>query len=431
MMSVNLNNLFSVNNYNNRSEDNIDLFKDKNKNFENILENASKSTEKGKKISKDVTFEKKKQVNQVEDKKNLEEKEIPDDLIKEVAEEIGIEEEVIINILEGNVDFESLEELENILSKIVNSEVLSKEEKILFLDKINLPDMKLEEIDIEKGEELLDKAFEKITEIDKSNFQDESNQPTKSEEKISSDESNKQSVENTKKDFEMNDSKETREITKNEENTSNNAKDQGNNENGKDDLASKIKVVNLKTNNAKSSDDLFNYNDIQESVNAVDDSKGITTNAIDTNLSNINKGNLQKQIIDNVKFILKDGKSEMTMLLKPENLGKLSFEMVSERGLMVAKFAVESQQVKEIIEASLPALKDALESKGLNIEGFSVSVNDNNQKQDSFNQFNRNKKGLQKHGNKASGLSASINYSEKINIVNPYLISESSVDFSA
>jgi len=88
-----------------------------------------------------------------------------------------------------------------------------------------------------------------------------------------------------------------------------------------------------------------------------------------------------KQVVEKAKVILDGDKSEMVLSLKPESLGKLSLMIVTENGIVTAKFVAENQQVKQILESNMQLLKENLESQGLNVQSFSVSV-----RQDSGNE---------------------------------------------
>lgn len=80
------------------------------------------------------------------------------------------------------------------------------------------------------------------------------------------------------------------------------------------------------------------------------------------------------QVIEKAKVILTPDKSEMIMDLKPESLGKISLKVVTENGMVMAKFVADSQQVKQVLESNMQLLKDSLERQGMNVQGFSVSV---------------------------------------------------------
>jgi flagellar hook-length control protein FliK len=78
--------------------------------------------------------------------------------------------------------------------------------------------------------------------------------------------------------------------------------------------------------------------------------------------------------VEKSKVTMTGDKTEMAMELKPESLGKLQLKIVTEQGILTAKFVAESQQVKQILESNMQTLKDSLESQGFNVQGFSVSV---------------------------------------------------------
>ncbi len=80
------------------------------------------------------------------------------------------------------------------------------------------------------------------------------------------------------------------------------------------------------------------------------------------------------QIIGEAQVILSPEKSEMVMDLKPESLGRLSLKLITEKGIVMAKFVAESQQVREVLESNMQLLKDALHKQGLAVQDFSVSV---------------------------------------------------------
>ncbi len=85
------------------------------------------------------------------------------------------------------------------------------------------------------------------------------------------------------------------------------------------------------------------------------------------------------QVIEKAKVVLTADKSEMVMELKPESLGKLSLKVVTEQGIVMAKFVAENQQVKQVLETNMQLLKDSMEKQGLNVQGFSVSVRQESQ----------------------------------------------------
>lgn len=84
------------------------------------------------------------------------------------------------------------------------------------------------------------------------------------------------------------------------------------------------------------------------------------------------------QVVEKAKVVNTPEKSEIMMELKPESLGKLSLKVVTEQGMVVAKFITESEQVKAILETNMQLLKDSLDKQGVNVQGLSVSVRQDN-----------------------------------------------------
>jgi flagellar hook-length control protein FliK len=127
------------------------------------------------------------------------------------------------------------------------------------------------------------------------------------------------------------------------------------------------------------------------------------------------------------------------MDLKPESLGKLSLKVVTERGIVVANFVAENEQVKAAIETNMQILKDALEKQGLSIQGFNVSVGNNSLNNSSNNSNNqdtsKNNKGsmnqfgrMQPIGAGSLSMSANLSAEKKIN---RYIGMENNINLTA
>lgn len=111
------------------------------------------------------------------------------------------------------------------------------------------------------------------------------------------------------------------------------------------------------------------------------------------------------QVMEKVKVILEGDKSEMIMDLKPDHLGKLSLKVVTERGIVMARFVAESEQVKSILESNMQLLKDALEKQGLDVQDCFVSVDkgekEGYQQDGRYNNFSHTKGSTAANGEKA------------------------------
>ncbi|SMC65954.1 flagellar hook-length control protein FliK [Sporomusa malonica] len=78
------------------------------------------------------------------------------------------------------------------------------------------------------------------------------------------------------------------------------------------------------------------------------------------------------QIVEQTKIISKPQNTEMIIKLKPEHLGELTLKVVIENGTVKASFHSDNTEVRSIIEASLPQLKQDLANNGLKVENVSV-----------------------------------------------------------
>lgn len=121
------------------------------------------------------------------------------------------------------------------------------------------------------------------------------------------------------------------------------------------------------------------------------------------------------------------------MDLKPDNLGKLSLKLITERGLVIAKFVAENNQVRAAIEANMDTLKESLEKQGFSIQEFSVSVNQNKNKHQDGNGENPNalRKSSGKDKGSLSGNIKSRDVAMEIERRNPYILNESSINLTA
>lgn len=122
-------------------------------------------------------------------------------------------------------------------------------------------------------------------------------------------------------------------------------------------------------------------NEITKAEEIVHEARDLT----DRFLENVN---VVKQMVKGVELKVSETSSEMSIKLDPENLGKVNLKIVTDNGIVTAKFEAENQKVKEIIESNLSLLKESLENKGIQINGLEVNVGQNMNKE--FNQNRQN-----------------------------------------
>ena len=106
----------------------------------------------------------------------------------------------------------------------------------------------------------------------------------------------------------------------------------------------------------------------------------------------LNKSDIMTQL--NAKFndMFQSGQNKVSMILQPENLGRVSVEIVNSKDGIVAKMTTENQQVKELLDKNMDALRSNLSSQGVNVNNIKVectnetSQNAMNFEREQFNQ---------------------------------------------
>jgi len=81
-----------------------------------------------------------------------------------------------------------------------------------------------------------------------------------------------------------------------------------------------------------------------------------------------------EQIVTRFSLLAKNGGNELRINLKPEHLGEVQLKIALDGDTVVARIRVENQQVKQIVENNLQALKNALQEQNLTAGEFSVDV---------------------------------------------------------
>jgi flagellar hook-length control protein FliK len=85
------------------------------------------------------------------------------------------------------------------------------------------------------------------------------------------------------------------------------------------------------------------------------------------------------QIIKKAVLELGQNKSELKINIKPESLGAINIQVVSENEHLTAKITTETQSVKNIIEQNLDQFKSDLSKSGMEFDGIDVSVGNQSQ----------------------------------------------------
>lgn len=204
-----------------------------------------------------------------------------------------------------------------------------------------------------------------------------------------------------------------------------NSSDESTVDNGK--ILDSNKVIST---NKEDTDNLtVKFSSIQNEANAKDINEVIKVDKT----ADVPKTEVIKQIVQKAEVLLKDGKSEMSIQLEPENLGKLALKIAIEKGVVTAKFVAENQGVKQTIESNFNQLKDMLQEKGITVQSFSVSVGHEGREFNSRNNLNVWKENINTNRKKSLGGSYlnMDDYQPVSSKINPYDFHEGKIDFKA
>ena len=168
-----------------------------------------------------------------------------------------------------------------------------------------------------------------------------------------------------------------------EQNQHNNEKSSSNDSEQKESLSELLKegstkaekssnIVDVKNSNidAEGNNLTTNNNDIEFAQKLSEASK---TSKLPTSAKTFEQM-VMNQISDKVVDAAKDGVKEVSLILKPKSLGEIKVHLQLDGDIVVAKLQVESQQVRQIIETNLQALRDALSEQNLKAGSLDVNV---------------------------------------------------------
>ena len=104
-----------------------------------------------------------------------------------------------------------------------------------------------------------------------------------------------------------------------------------------------------------------------------------------------NQQHLQSQMSERVTQMLRAGQWSADMKLNPENLGLIKVNMVMDKEQLKIMFTTQHHNVKELVESSMPRLRESLAESGINLADTSVGRDSQQQRQpgdpDSGDQF--------------------------------------------
>ena len=141
------------------------------------------------------------------------------------------------------------------------------------------------------------------------------------------------------------------------------------------------------------------------------------------------------QIIEKAGVVISQDRSEMLIELKPESLGRISLKVVTENGIVMAKFVAENQHVQQVLETNMQMLKDSMQKQGINIQNISVSVRQEGNQSSAERSHYENSQRTASGARPVSGARGSEGvipgFTEATAGVNPYLWESSTINLTA
>jgi flagellar hook-length control protein FliK len=98
------------------------------------------------------------------------------------------------------------------------------------------------------------------------------------------------------------------------------------------------------------------------------------TSASPNSSAPLRPGELVFQVAERIQVQLRDGKSEIRIQLRPENLGYLEIRAEATSNGVVARITAESASIKNYLENNLHLLQQNLQDQGLKIERIQIVV---------------------------------------------------------
>lgn len=94
---------------------------------------------------------------------------------------------------------------------------------------------------------------------------------------------------------------------------------------------------------------------------------------------------IMEQITDYMRGQVTDGVSELEMQLHPESLGNLHIKLTAKDGVLTAQFTAQNDIVKNVLESQMIQLKENFKEQGVTVEAIEVTV-ESHKFDESFNQ---------------------------------------------
>lgn len=132
----------------------------------------------------------------------------------------------------------------------------------------------------------------------------------------------------------------------------------------------------------------------EQNISSITGSKNVVFEKIlDSQISaKINSESILDQVSQKVSADINVGKSEITMSLRPESLGKVEINLVSEKGIISAEITAENSDVKEVLTKEIDTLKQKLADQNINLDKVTVKIQEPSQTTNNDQNFDKDSK---------------------------------------
>lgn len=103
----------------------------------------------------------------------------------------------------------------------------------------------------------------------------------------------------------------------------------------------------------------------------------------------LSSNEILSQIHNKLSSFKGEDTTKISIILQPENLGKINVELINSREGMTAQLTTNNPQVKEILDKSLDGLKDTLSNQGVNVNNVTVKVEETQKQSDASFSFEK------------------------------------------
>ena len=148
-------------------------------------------------------------------------------------------------------------------------------------------------------------------------------------------------------------------------------------------------------------------------VNKLDSQLNVATKTSSSPLNQLNQNSIMEQVNKQFEQIQQNGSNKVSIILQPENLGRVYVEIMNSKDGIVAKMLTDNQQVKDLFDKNVEALKSNLSSQGINVNNIKVECTQesaNNAMNFEREQFNQTFDSNQNNHNQQTNQSTTASY---------------------